>query len=279
MVIKQFVKLYWATQISFSTKWVLNSYQESIKQKQLLDLDYYFNLGVTINFPDGSEYLDQTVLKTFLQEGMVSENGDVLWNEEQIRSKISEICSRHLSGNNNLLFKTTLKTSMIIPASMPWATDVVGTINEVKEALHEKRGIVTASIVKADTSESLYYLPSLYAEVSIQSQHMWLYKDGVLILDSPVTTGKFGSETNIGVHKIELMQTNRILRGPDYALPVNYWIRFNSDAEGFHDATWRNEFGTTDFQQNGSHGCVNMPVDKIAQLYHIVTVGVPVIIY
>ena len=51
------------------------------------------------------------------------------------------------------------------------------------------------------------------------------------------------------------------------------------DAEGFHDATWRNEFGTTDFQQNGSHGCVNMPVDKIAQLYHIVTVGVPVIIY
>ena len=42
--------------------------QESIKQNQQLDLDYYFNLGVTINFPDGSEYLDQTVLKTFYKK-------------------------------------------------------------------------------------------------------------------------------------------------------------------------------------------------------------------
>ena len=30
MVIKQFVKLYWGTQISFSTKWVLNSYTISM---------------------------------------------------------------------------------------------------------------------------------------------------------------------------------------------------------------------------------------------------------
>ena len=36
---------------------------------------------------------------------------------------------------------------------------------------------------------------------------------------------------------------------------------------GFHDASWRSKFGGTIYQYSGSHGCINLPVDKAKLLY------------
>ena len=46
-----------------------------------------------------------------------------------------------------------------------------------------------------------------------------------------------------------------------------------------HDATWRRDFGGTIFQDHGSHGCINLPLDAAAVIYDYVSTGFPVICY
>lgn len=119
-----------------------------------------------------------------------------------------------------------------------------------------------------------------YAEVSIAEQHMWMYQDGVVVLETDVVTGNpnLGNDTPQGAFRIRYHQANAILRGPGYATPVAYWMVFADDV-GFHDATWQPYFGGSLYLSNGSHGCVNMPLDKAGQLFELVYDGMPVFVY
>ena len=49
--------------------------------------------------------------------------------------------------------------------------------------------------------------------------------------------------------------------------------------EGLHDATWRQEFGGEIYKNNGSHGCINMPLDIAEKVYNAVSVGTVVEVY
>lgn len=71
------------------------------------------------------------------------------------------------------------------------------------------------------------------------------------------------------------------MRGSYGRVKVGYWMRFNDQyAQGLHDATWRDNatFGGETYMNNGSHGCVNLPVEFTAELYDFVEVGTPVIV-
>ena len=119
-----------------------------------------------------------------------------------------------------------------------------------------------------------------YVEVDIEGQHVYVYIDGELVLDSPCVTGDVQRNrlTPTGVFYIEYKQRNRTLRGEDYATPVSYWMHFYNHC-GFHDANWRRKFGEDIYINDGSHGCVNMPPAKAKEMYELVYKGMPVIVY
>lgn len=119
-----------------------------------------------------------------------------------------------------------------------------------------------------------------YIEVDIEGQHVYLYLDGELIMDSPVVTGdvRRKRDTPKGVFYVEYKQRNRTLVGPNYRTPVSYWMHFYNHC-GFHDAYWRKSFGDEIYINDGSHGCVNMPPEKAKELYENVYSGLPVIVY
>ena len=71
---------------------------------------------------------------------------------------------------------------------------------------------------------------------------------------------------------------NRILKGANYRSFVNYWVPVYGGI-GLHDATWREEFGGEIYKKSGSHGCVNTPLEKMAELYDLLEVGMPVVIH
>ena len=48
---------------------------------------------------------------------------------------------------------------------------------------------------------------------------------------------------------------------------------------GFHDASWRSQFGGEYYKTSGSHGCLNLPGEVARQLYEMVEVDTPVIAY
>lgn len=118
---------------------------------------------------------------------------------------------------------------------------------------------------------------STYIEVSIENQILNYYMRGEVVLSSPIVTG-INNGTPRGNYKVLSKSRNVTLKGQDYASFVNYWIAFIGHSYGFHDASWRSSFGGNIYKYNGSHGCVNMPKNKVAELYNMVEIGTPVYI-
>lgn len=121
---------------------------------------------------------------------------------------------------------------------------------------------------------------SCYAEVSIDAQYMWVYKNGEVILESPIVSGNpnYGNDTPVGFFYIYDKTSPARLYGPGYETEVSYWMAFIDDV-GFHDATWQDYFGGDVYYTNGSHGCVNLPLYFAEDLYNTVYIYMPVYVY
>lgn len=119
-----------------------------------------------------------------------------------------------------------------------------------------------------------------YVEIDLTNQHLYLYQDGEIVLESDFVSGNVsnGHTTPAGIFGITYKTRNAVLRGEDYETPVSYWMPFNGDV-GMHDATWRASFGGTIYLTNGSHGCVNLPLSSAAKIYEYMETGFPVICY
>lgn len=119
-----------------------------------------------------------------------------------------------------------------------------------------------------------------YVEVDFEHQKMYCYRDGELKLESDCVTGNIRNHCNTPemVSPIYFMQKNRTLHGDNYDTFVYYWMAFYNHY-GLHDATWRSSFGNNIYLTNGSHGCVNLPKDVAGELYDLVYVGMPVVLY
>jgi len=122
-------------------------------------------------------------------------------------------------------------------------------------------------------------LDKTYLEVSIAEQHVWYYEDGELKLDTDVVTGKPTSDrsTHMGIYEIYNKSKDAHLE--KWNVDVERWMSVTYDGQGFHDASWRSAFGGTIYKTNGSHGCINTPRAKMFELYDMVQIGTPVIIY
>jgi lipoprotein-anchoring transpeptidase ErfK/SrfK len=119
-----------------------------------------------------------------------------------------------------------------------------------------------------------------YVEVDIAGQHLYLFVDGIVIMDTDIVTGDVsrGWSTPTGIFQIFAKQTNRYLRGRDYKVWVNYWLPYKGNY-GLHDAGYRTSFGGDVYLTDGSHGCTNIPRAKARTLFDYAFVGMYVIIH
>lgn len=116
-----------------------------------------------------------------------------------------------------------------------------------------------------------------YIEVDIGQQKMFYYREGELYLETDVVTGK-NNATREEVCYVYAKQRNRILRGPGYESFVKYWMPV-SGGIGIHDASWRSEYGDDIYIRNGSHGCINTPLEIVEKMFEVVEIGTPCILY
>lgn len=119
-----------------------------------------------------------------------------------------------------------------------------------------------------------------YIEVNLTAQHLFFYKEGKLILESDFVSGNLAKNygTPTGTYPVQYKENDATLVGEDYETPVKYWMPFNKNI-GFHDASWRNEFGKDEYLRKGSHGCINMPPAKAKKMFKNIKRGVAVVVY
>ena len=126
-----------------------------------------------------------------------------------------------------------------------------------------------------------------YIEANLSKQHVWIYIDGEMVLDTDCVSGlpSGGRGTPTGVYQILYKDTDTDLKGTplgngqySYVSHVDYWMPFYSGC-GFHDASWRSSFGGDIYKYDGSHGCINLPPSIAPTFYNYVRTGMPVVVF
>mgnify|MGYP002757316626 CR=1 FL=1 len=125
-----------------------------------------------------------------------------------------------------------------------------------------------------------------YIEISLASQRMIFYKNGEVVVDTPVVTGLPNGRDNTprGVWEVWIKNRDRYLQGKnadgsDYKSWVNYWMQIDYTGVGIHDAYWQSSFGGNRYKYAGSHGCINTPYKAMKLIYDNADMGIPVIVY
>ncbi len=144
----------------------------------------------------------------------------------------------------------------------------------LRSASHEAPYLCT------DSDGQPFGITDTYVEVDIQNQQMTYYKDGELVVTTPVVTGfPNWRDTPTGLYSVLNKDTNCWLTGPDFHVFIKYWVGFIGTLYGLHDASWRTEFGGVKYKTDGSHGCVNTPEEAMATIHETIAIGTPVLVY
>ncbi len=255
--------------------------------------EYTENHQISFDADEGSYTMTGAEIQDVLatdEEGipLLNQDGHIYCDAEKIEDYVAALASETSTRNNSWEFVTHDGETIEV---------VKGNYGRVMENGSELAEELTEALRAESCSETLSleytYYPSgaydndygraisdTYIEVSISEQHCYMYQGDELIWESDCVTGDVsrGRDTPKGVYYIEYKQQGRTLRGEDYATYVYYWMHFY-DGCGFHDAYWKTVFGGTEYLTNGSHGCVNLPSAKAAELYSLVSSGMTVIVY
>lgn len=122
-------------------------------------------------------------------------------------------------------------------------------------------------------------LTDVYVEVDIDNQRLTVYKNGEVVTSTDIVTGNLnGFQTITGLYYAYNKETDQWMQGEDYLVFSKYWIGIEG-AYGLHDASWRTHFGKDFYVNGGSHGCVNIPVDAMPEIFDTVEVGDAIILF
>ena len=240
----------------------------------------YAQIRITYSFGDEQEVIDGNVLCDWLT--MDYETGDVTLNEDRVNEFVSALKKKY----DTIFGKRTLHTSYgqdvtVSGGDYGWWMDVNTEQQQLLEMLKNgESGERTPVYFQTAASYGDADWGDTYVEVNLTAQHLFLYVDGVRVLDSDVVSGNEsrGFNTPEGTYGITYKERNAMLVGENYETPVSYWMPFNNNI-GLHDAVWRDSFGGDIYKKSGSHGCVNLPYNVAKQIYSNVDKGLPVFCY
>jgi len=117
--------------------------------------------------------------------------------------------------------------------------------------------------------------------VDRSEQMLYAYDGEELALKTPISTGHDLTPTPRGSFTVFKKTPSRYMQGPlpgiadqYYDLPGVPWnMYFTAEGGAIHGAYWHTEFG-----QQWSHGCVNVPLDTARELYEWAPLGTTVIV-
>ena len=234
---------------------------------------------VTFQVGEKTQVLDASVFQPWL---VVSDDMQVSVDEEQLSAYVKSLASTYNTCYTAKKLKTSYGSEVTISNShYGWKVDNAA----------EKDAILASIMSGEQVDRDLHYSMTAnshegndygnsYVEINLTAQHLFLYVNGKLILESDFVSGNLsknnGSPT--GAYGLTYKQKGATLRGADYNTPVDYWMPFAGNV-GMHDATWRDSFGGSIYKRSGSHGCINLPWSSAKTIFEHIQAGFPVLVY
>lgn len=227
----------------------------------------------------------------FLAEMLVNENDKVSFNRDKLREYVKQIAIETDTYKTERKFNATGLGEITVPAGIyGWQMNVDKTVDNVISMLADgKSGEVEVIYNLEGLERKTDDIGDTYIEIDISRQHLWLYRDGKLVIDTPVVTGdnaKVQSRTPVGVNKVWSRERNRDLKGIHpvdgrrYVYPVKYWMPIGWTGSGLHDTYTRNEYGGTIYKQGGGSGsCINIPEAAMKVIFENSPINMPVVTY
>ena len=176
-----------------------------------------------------------------------------------------------------------------------WSIDSSTLAKQVEDAINNKQAgeIEINYSQKADTFTAKGEPDwKAYIDVDLSEQHARYYDEsGNIVWEANFISGKPGEDaTPEGVWQINSNDGATKLIGakdpktgkPKYESPVSYWMPFEGNMVGFHDATWQNDssFDSAEsYKWCGSHGCINLRLADAKALHDCISVGLCVVVH
>ena len=257
-------------------------------QDKLAEYNRFSDLTITYDFDDRQEVLESDTISEWITVNEEDDSVDV--DRDAVTNWVNENLVKYDTYGSDYMrtFHSTLQGTLEIPGGQygiyGWLTDVEATVDKLIEYIQNGESVtVEPEYARTGYCRATDDIGDSYAEVDITNQKVFVYKDGELVIESDCVTGMANDpsrETPPGVYKVWSMDRNRILGTMEaygYEQPVDYWIYFTEIDIGFHDLL-RSAYGGEIYKTNGSHGCVNLPLDVAAEMYDTVEIGYPVIV-
>ena len=262
---------------------------ESESIRRLTDeLDEYLDQTVTLDFENGNTCtLTSEQIRSVSDISLAGHMAICRPDREKIRALVEELVNDYASDG---VFAKFLHASETRPyvyyrvGDTGWILDREELTDRIAAALDSREGGVFTPKYDCTWYWKAYYkgyrVGDTYIEISLDNQYMWCYLDGKLLLETPVVTGDMAkrNDTRRGCFKIYYKKADTILRGPTWNDHVDYWMAFDGQI-GLHDSSWRDEYGEDIYLSDGSHGCVNTPLDAMKTIYETYHNGDFVIVY
>ena len=237
--------------------------------------------GSEIDYEIGSEK-ETLDINTFADWLSINDNEKVEIDEEKVADYVAELGTKYNTYGKSKQLATSYGTTITMSnCHYGWKidaeTEAAAIVDDIKGGEKVTRDLNYQYTAASHTGNDY---GNSYVEVNLTAQHLYLYKNGSLVIDSDFVSGNpsKGNATHTGVFGVTYTERNATLKGQNYATPVSFWMPFNGN-EGMHDATWRSSFGGSIYKRNGSHGCVNLPYSVAQTIFENVSAGFPVFVY
>ena len=256
-------------------------------QRRCEAMDRYMAAAVTVDFGNGNCY-------TLTPQDIWSVS-DVTWTPTTVRCapdpvRVNALADalaseygddgvyakfRHVVPTRELIYYRVGDKGWIMDRAALGA-DIAGALSRGEDAT------VTPTYDYTWYWDGYYGCGDTFVEISIDNQYLWYFLDGKLLVETPVVTGNLSTGgmdiTRRGFFRIYYMVTDVFLTGPTWNDHVDYWMPFDGGI-GLHDSSWRDAYGGDIYITDGSHGCINTPLEAIGIIYNNIWDGVPVIVY
>ena len=242
-------------------------------------LNQYKDSKIIYSLGDTKEIIDMSIMADWIDI-------DEKYNSSVSKSKVMEFVNNFSDkydtlGKTRTMYSTSGRTVTVSGGDYGFKINRDAECTELIKILEEKREVQREPIYEQTGINTIINdIEKTCVEIDITNQHLWFYKDGIIITEGDIVSGCManGTITPEGTYRLKYKDKDSVLVGEDYRSSVSFWMPFNGNI-GMHDASWRHNFGRQIYMTNGSHGCVNLPYNIANEIFYNIEEGTPIICY